>query len=118
MKAKLCVYVYSDSEEDTAERYLNEDAQRLALEELTDVHFTFEIRTVKFLLFYIFSFLSKKFFLFKTKDCGTFHKLGSMFKCVSVLCICLSMCLGAVGAHVSRISGRHSLGFECVSVGM
>ncbi|MCI4383796.1 hypothetical protein PGIGA_G00030820 [Pangasianodon gigas] len=36
----------SDSEEETPERYLNEDAQRLALEELTDVHFTFEIKTV------------------------------------------------------------------------
>ncbi|MCJ8738024.1 hypothetical protein PDJAM_G00030860 [Pangasius djambal] len=36
----------SDSEEETPERYLNEDAKRLALEELTDVHFTFEIKTV------------------------------------------------------------------------
>ncbi|XP_017333077.2 intermembrane lipid transfer protein VPS13C isoform X1 [Ictalurus punctatus] len=36
----------SDSEEDTAERHLNEDSQRLSLEELTDVHFTFEIKTV------------------------------------------------------------------------
>lgn len=52
----MCVYVCSDSEEDTAERCLDEDAQRLVLEELTDVHFTFEIKTVKFLLFYIFIF--------------------------------------------------------------
>ncbi|XP_060797783.1 intermembrane lipid transfer protein VPS13C isoform X2 [Neoarius graeffei] len=36
----------SDSEEDTAERCLDEDAQRLVLEELTDVHFIFEIKTV------------------------------------------------------------------------
>ncbi|KAF7703592.1 hypothetical protein HF521_022599 [Silurus meridionalis] len=36
----------SDSEEDTAEKYPNEDAQRLVLEELTDVHFKFEIKTV------------------------------------------------------------------------
>ncbi|TSM20261.1 Vacuolar protein sorting-associated protein 13C [Bagarius yarrelli] len=36
----------SDSEEDLAEQYLQEDAQKSALEDLTDVHFTFEIKTV------------------------------------------------------------------------
>ncbi|GAA6110095.1 vacuolar protein sorting-associated protein 13C isoform X2 [Tachysurus ichikawai] len=44
--AALPYSIVSDSEEDIAERYLKEDAQRLALEELTDVHFTFEIKTV------------------------------------------------------------------------
>ncbi|KAK3562082.1 hypothetical protein QTP86_027175 [Hemibagrus guttatus] len=44
--AALQYSMVSDSEEDIAEKYLNEDAQRLALEELTDVHFTFEIKTV------------------------------------------------------------------------
>ncbi|KAG7327785.1 hypothetical protein KOW79_009391 [Hemibagrus wyckioides] len=44
--AALPYSMVSDSEEDIAEKYLNEDAQRLALEELTDIHFTFEIKTV------------------------------------------------------------------------
>lgn len=109
--------MYSDSEEDTAERHLNEDAQRLSQEELTDVHFTFEIKTVKFLLFYIvLNFSKHKSFFSLKQNVVLFQKLGSMS--VSILSICVLMCVGAVGAHVSGCSGRHSLGFKCVSVGL
>ncbi|XP_053369844.1 intermembrane lipid transfer protein VPS13C isoform X1 [Clarias gariepinus] len=38
--------IISDSDEDSAERHGNEDAQRLVLEDLTDLYFTFEIKSV------------------------------------------------------------------------
>lgn len=41
----------SDSDEDTSEKSTDEDHQRLALEELTDVHFKFEVREVCLLLY-------------------------------------------------------------------
>lgn len=107
--------MYSDSEEDTAERHLNEDSQRLSLEELTDVHFTFEIKTVKFFISQNIYFFISSFFSLK-QNVVLFQKLGSMS--VSILSICVLMCVGAVGAHVSGCSGRHSLGFKCVSVGL
>lgn len=43
-------FVLVDSDEDTSEKSTDEDHQRSALEELTDLHFKFEVKKVSFFL--------------------------------------------------------------------
>lgn len=51
---QLCLFMFfstfvlADSDEDTSEKSTDEDHQRSALEELTDLHFKFEVKKVSF----------------------------------------------------------------------